>query len=159
MLARAITATLLHYMDDFLFVTAQSEGHHTLQSAVGVHVSEDNTESPGSDITFLGVVIDTGTFQLRLPPAKLARLQELVRLWSVIDQKGSRVAPWSFVTCRNGCHAGKDISSFFTACLHFYTPVMLQIISWGSTVDSLVLGYTPVLVTIPGYYCSSNIPY
>ena len=39
------------------------------------------TEGPSTLLVFLGILIDTETFELRLPAEKLSRLQEAMRLW------------------------------------------------------------------------------
>ena len=80
---------LLHYLDDFLFV-----GHPGSQEAsrakdiatavfseLGVPIATHKTEGPSTQVSFLGFLIDTQAFQLRLPEDKLARLKELVRDW------------------------------------------------------------------------------
>ena len=40
------------------------------------------TEGPSTVLAFLGILVDTDRFELRLPPDKLARLQETLRSWS-----------------------------------------------------------------------------
>lgn len=76
----------LHYLDDFLFMAApdMQEGQQlldqasrTLQHLVAFH----KTEGPATVVTFLGILIDTQSFELRLPTEKLQRLQALVTTW------------------------------------------------------------------------------
>ena len=47
----------------------------------GIPVAERNTEGPATLVTFLGILVDTVQFQLRLPSDKLAWLQVMVRQW------------------------------------------------------------------------------
>ena len=47
----------------------------------GIPVAEHKTEGPATSVTFLGILVDTMQFQLRLPSDKLARLQVMVRQW------------------------------------------------------------------------------
>ena len=49
---------------------------------LGLPVADHKTEGPSTQVTFLGILIDSDLFQLRLPAAKLERLQSLVRLWA-----------------------------------------------------------------------------
>ena len=79
----------LHYIDDFLFLGAPDtgEGARALSIALevfqllGIPVAVHKTEGPATLITFLGILIDTKAFELRLPRDKLCRLRELLRLW------------------------------------------------------------------------------
>ena len=56
----------------------QSRAFHLL----GVPVAAHKTEGPSTVLAFLGILIDTDRFELRLPPEKLARLQETLQSWS-----------------------------------------------------------------------------
>ena len=49
---------------------------------LNIPVASQKTEGPSACISFLGVLIDTGAFELRLPDDKLVRLQQLVSTWS-----------------------------------------------------------------------------
>lgn len=79
----------IHYLDDFLFIGAPNtdEGARALAIALrileylGVPVAVHKTEGPSTAVIFLGILIDTEAFMLRLPAEKLARLQELVLSW------------------------------------------------------------------------------
>ena len=79
----------LHYLDDFLFLGPPGTGitDRALQSAIQVlhylhvPVSAHKTVGPSCQLEFLGILIDTDAFQLRLPPEKLTHLQELCREW------------------------------------------------------------------------------
>ena len=77
---------ILHYLDDFLIMGAPISSEATIAaskameffSATGIPVADHKTEGPATSLTFLGVLIDTDRFQLRLPEDKLLRLRELV---------------------------------------------------------------------------------
>ena len=66
---------LLHYLGDFLFLGSPhtEEAATAVQLAlhifnhVGVPVAAEKTEGPSTSITFLGIVIDTVSYQLQLP--------------------------------------------------------------------------------------------
>ena len=55
---------------------------HTFQ-LLGVPVASHKTKGPASRITFLGVLIDTEQFTLKLPPGKVSRIKALVQSWLV----------------------------------------------------------------------------
>ena len=80
----------LHYLDDFLFFGAPQSDEaakaldivtrvlRMLRIPIAVHI----TEGPATSLVFLGIVIDTATFELRLPAEKLSRMQGLLHAWS-----------------------------------------------------------------------------
>ena len=80
---------LIHYLDDFLFFIPPFDPRpQALLSAVlsalqalGVPVAQDKIEGPSTTITFLGIVIDTCRFELRLPGPKLVHIRQLVQAW------------------------------------------------------------------------------
>ena len=80
---------LLHYLDDFFFVGPPSSPlcQHSLDttvplcSSLGLPVAPHKLEGPTTCLTFLGIEIDSLKFELRLPPAKLRRLQGLIQDW------------------------------------------------------------------------------
>lgn len=80
---------LLHYLDDFLFLRApcSDQGQKSLTTALhlldrlGVPVASHKTEGPTTSLTFLGILVNTDTFELWLPADKLAHIQETVRQW------------------------------------------------------------------------------
>ncbi len=80
---------VLHYLDDFLLLgspgSPKAEQALTLTirtfAALGVPVAEHKTEGPPTDLSFLGILIDTDKFQLRLPAVKLTRLRHLLSSW------------------------------------------------------------------------------
>lgn len=81
----------LHYLDDFLFLGAPDtdEAAWALELAMrilrslGIPVAIHKTDGPAVRICFLGIVIDTQTFELHLPRDKLSRLQDLLQSWVV----------------------------------------------------------------------------
>ena len=80
---------LLHYLDDFLFLATplSQEGEQILRialealKALGIPVAAHKTVGPLTILTFLGILIDTHAFELRLPADKLTRLQQMIRHW------------------------------------------------------------------------------
>ena len=72
----------IHYLDDFLLLGAptSNDGAKMLTIAfdvlshLGVPVANHKTEGPATTVVFLGIVIDTKNFQLRLPTEKVHRL-------------------------------------------------------------------------------------
>ena len=81
----------IHYLDDFLFMGAPKSREDTealssalsLFESLGVPVASHKTEGPSTCVTFLGILVDTGSFELRLPPEKVGRLQALLQTWSI----------------------------------------------------------------------------
>ena len=81
---------LINYLDDFLFVEplVSHRSGLTLDTALktldnlGFPVSRNKIERPATCITFLGVLIDTNAFELRLPADKLQRMRSMVSSWS-----------------------------------------------------------------------------
>ena len=79
----------IHYLDDFLFFFPSSAFQEpsplprilSILSTLNVPVALHKIEGPASTVTFLGVVVDTARFELRLPLDKLTHLQDLVRAW------------------------------------------------------------------------------
>ena len=80
---------LIHYLDDFLIFgppgTKIASTARWLVEALlrdfGAPIAEHKTEGPSTCITFLGIIIDTVLFQLRLPSEKVDRLQHLLSHW------------------------------------------------------------------------------
>ena len=81
---------LLHYLDDFLLLGSPNseEGATSLRillelfRTLHIPVAAHKTEGPACIIEFLGILIDTLAFKLRLPSEKLARLRDLLQHWS-----------------------------------------------------------------------------
>jgi hypothetical protein len=80
---------VMHYLDDFLLLGApdSQEVAHSLNVTLnflfrsGIPVATHKTEGPSTCLTFLGILIDTSLFQLRLPIEKLDRLKSLLTAW------------------------------------------------------------------------------
>ena len=80
---------LEHYLDDFVMVAPpeSNDCRKGLQIALGtcgklgLPVADEKTEGPATQINLLGVVLDSMSMQLRLPPEKLEKLKKLVASW------------------------------------------------------------------------------
>ena len=77
---------ILHYLDDFLLLgppgsltaaTMRSTAEATY-TRMGAPIAHHKTEGPASALTFLGILVDTNSFQLSLTEEKVWRLQELL---------------------------------------------------------------------------------
>ena len=78
----------LHYLDDFFFCPRQPDScGRSLQVAVGLcehlgfPVAPDKVVGPSTTLTFLGIELDSTKMELRLPQAKLERLQCSLGSW------------------------------------------------------------------------------
>ena len=79
----------LHYLDDFLFFLHPLAGlrtllrSHVLDTLANLHVpvATNKIEGPATTITFLGIQIDTISFELRLTAEKLEYISRLARSW------------------------------------------------------------------------------
>ena len=77
---------LLHYLDDYIMVgPPHSQLCHTWLlilvdecSRLGVPIAAHKTEGPSTEVTFLGIQIDTIKGELRLPQDKMTRLRHLL---------------------------------------------------------------------------------
>ncbi len=80
----------IHYLDDFLFLAPSNsdQGNLTRDTALatldflGIPVASYKIEGPTTTLTFLGILINTHTFELQLPLDKLHRTQQMLREWS-----------------------------------------------------------------------------
>ena len=80
----------VHYLDDFLFFGAPlaEEAAAALETvvgilhALGIPIATHKTEGPTTSLIFLGILVDTCTFELRLPVDKLTRLQIKLDTWT-----------------------------------------------------------------------------
>ena len=78
-----------HYLDDYVVVTSADLGvarkalSDSLEvcEATGSPVAEEKTEGLATEITLLGVELDSVNMQLRLPSDKLRQLREVVGKW------------------------------------------------------------------------------
>ena len=79
----------INYLDDFLFMVAPGtdNGAHVLAVArrvmqhLGVPVAVHKTEGRSTVVIFLGILINTISFELQLPTEKVIPLQLLIRGW------------------------------------------------------------------------------
>ena len=89
------------YLDDFLFFCQPNTGKGlqveqailNILGRLGVAVASNKVEGPSSSLTFLGVLIDTVGYELRLPLDKLERLRLMVDDWhthSMMDTMQAR---------------------------------------------------------------------
>ena len=82
----------IHYLDDFLVscnpYSSLSDAGHMRSRVEGLFgrlndpIANHKTDGPTSVLTFLGIEIDTDQFQLRLPSAKILRLNSLLQQWA-----------------------------------------------------------------------------
>ena len=81
LLSRGITHSL-HYLDDYILVTssfeeaeAQKQCLVSIFNDLQVPLEPAKLEGPATCLQFLGIEVDTSSFQFRLPKTKLTRLQ------------------------------------------------------------------------------------
>ena len=80
---------LILYLDDYLTMgpPASTVCQHNVDTLVslcaelGVLIATDKLEGPSTSLSFLGIILDTNCMEIRLPPDKLARIQELLETW------------------------------------------------------------------------------
>ena len=53
----------------------------SLCAELGVPLATDKLEGPSTSLSFLGIILDTNHMEIRLPPNKLIRMQELLTTW------------------------------------------------------------------------------
>ena len=89
---------IIHYLDDFLIVGKPSSAEckialqkmlHTCKQ-LGFPIAERKIEGPTTVITFLGILLDTATMELRLPHDKLEALTSLLRQWNTTKKKTTK---------------------------------------------------------------------
>ena len=81
--------SVLHYLDDFLFVGSPRSGEcvtalklaQDVCQRLGVPLVMAKLEGPACSLQFLGIILDTDQFELRLPKEKLQRLTALITQW------------------------------------------------------------------------------
>ena len=93
-LVKSGISSLFHYLDDYIMVAPPHS--HLCQTwldmlmkecaRIGVPIASHKTEGPATIVTFLGIEIDTGKGEVRLPQDKLQRLRDLLNEWG--DRKG-----------------------------------------------------------------------
>ena len=78
---------LIHYLDNYLTMglPASTVYQHNVDTIVslcaelGVSTATDKLEGPSTSLSFLGIISSTNHMEIRLPPDKLARIQELLK--------------------------------------------------------------------------------
>ena len=78
---------VIHYMDDFLLVRAPSTAECSQALAttiatceeIGVPLAVDKTEGPATELSFLGIQLNSREMRTSLPPDKLAKLRTMVK--------------------------------------------------------------------------------
>ena len=79
----------MHYLNDYLFFgdRGSKECEEALRLALrlcellGIPVASHKLEGPAAVLTFLGILLDTVRFEIRLPEDKLVRLRALLSEW------------------------------------------------------------------------------
>ena len=80
---------ILHYLDDFIVIgpPGSAECQRAMDildricNILGVLIAEHKRASPTTCLVFLGIIIDTLAWELRLPADKLQRLRDLLDTW------------------------------------------------------------------------------
>jgi hypothetical protein len=87
--------SVIHYVDDFLFVIepgaeeaahAMLKGAHALCEELGLPLAPEKSEGPVTDLTFLGIKLDTVAMTASLPAARLAELKRLIVGWKMKEK-------------------------------------------------------------------------
>eukprot|EP00111_Clytia_hemisphaerica_P017398 TCONS_00051449-protein len=79
-----------HYSDDFLFVhppTIQTALNEIKTATLAFHqlgipIAEEKQEGPSSQITYLGIEIDSSNLTIRIPDDKYSELMEILPFWN-----------------------------------------------------------------------------
>ncbi|XP_026063506.1 uncharacterized protein LOC113046764 [Carassius auratus] len=84
---------VLHYLDDFLIITPPSSPAHSglstlikVFSELGVPLSKEKTIGLCTSIEFLGITLDSMSFQASLPPEKVQRISLLLSNYLLVDR-------------------------------------------------------------------------
>ena len=79
----------VHYLDDFLFLELPAslrffvtEMASSLCTSLGVPLATHETKGPFACLVFLGILVDTVWWELRLPENKIQLLSALIQAWS-----------------------------------------------------------------------------
>ena len=80
---------VIHYLDDFLLIGPPRSSHcmkaldKTLAicQRLGIPIAPEKVEGPSTQLTFLGVQLDTMSWEARLPHDKLVRIHSMVKQW------------------------------------------------------------------------------
>ena len=80
---------LIHYLVDYLTIGPPASTvcqnnvniFLSLCAELGVPLATDKLKGPSTSLSFLGIILDTNSRDIRLPPNKLIRMQELLTTW------------------------------------------------------------------------------
>ena len=80
---------LIHYLDDYLTMGREGTAECSVNLSLllelckrlGLPLKWQKLEGPSTTLTFLGILLDTKTMEMRLPAAKLKELKELIIKW------------------------------------------------------------------------------
>ena len=80
---------LIHYLDYYLTMGLPASKvcqrnvntFVSLCAELGVSPATDKLEGPSTSLSFLSIILDTNCMEIRLPSDKLARSQELLKMW------------------------------------------------------------------------------
>jgi hypothetical protein len=87
--------SVIHYVDDFLFVIepgaeeaarAMLAGAIALCEELGLPLAPEKSEGPVTDLTFLGIKLDTVAMTASLPADRLAELKRLIVGWKMKER-------------------------------------------------------------------------
>ena len=125
---------IFHYLDDYIVVgppnsTRCAEAMAILEqtfSMLGVPIAEHKREGPTTCLTYLGIEIDTGVGQLRLPQEKLLRLQSLFTEWDDRRICGRRELESLIGTLNHACKVVRAGRSFLRRMLDLLHAVPLD---------------------------------
>ena len=78
-----------HYLDDFLTLgppatnicQANLESIKHIYQLLGIPLAIEKVEGPSTQLTFLGITLDTINMEARLPADKIARIKQMNTLW------------------------------------------------------------------------------
>ena len=78
-----------HYLDDFLTLgppatnicQANLESIKHICQLLGIPLAIEKVEGPSTQLTFLGITLDTINMEARLPADKIARIKQMTTLW------------------------------------------------------------------------------
>ena len=80
---------IIHYLDDFLLMGPPRSdickftlgSFLNISERLGVRISLHKLEGPATQLTFLGILLDTERMEVRLPEDKMEQLQQMVAEW------------------------------------------------------------------------------
>ena len=117
MVHQAGVPTVLHYLDNFLIVSTPdiTQAHQELHQFLSVFnylrvpVATDKLEGPATNLTFLGIELDTVSMTKRLPPSKLSELKAILGRKEVLSHKRAAISYRQITTCMQSGPARKNL--------------------------------------------------